>query len=128
MGQSSKRNAVIQAAFELIAEQDLNRWLTGFALMSYVEGRDRTRSEPSRLGAIRREELRYPGAPRSRADGVDDEPLPGIPPLESRVGVRLHEPTRYPTWGVEFEARIVAAQNRVARTLFEQVTPNFAHN
>ena len=25
------------------------------------------------------------------AVGVDDEPLPGIPPFESRVGVRLHE-------------------------------------
>jgi outer membrane receptor protein involved in Fe transport len=112
--------------FELIAEQDLNPWLTGFALMSYVEGRDRTRSEPSRLGAIRREEARRPAGPRSLADGVEDEPLPGIPPLESRVGVRIHEAARYPRWGVEFEARIVAAQNLVARTLFEQVTPNFA--
>jgi outer membrane receptor protein involved in Fe transport len=112
--------------FELIAEQDFNSWLTGFAVMSYVEGRDRTRGEPSRLGAIRREEALLPGAPRSRADGVEDEPLPGIPPLESRVGVRIHEAARHPRWGIEFEARIVAAQNRVARTLFEQVTPNFA--
>jgi outer membrane receptor protein involved in Fe transport len=111
--------------FELISEQDFNPWLTGFVLMSYVEGRDRTRSEPSRLGAIRRGEVGLPPGPRSRAVGVADEPLPGIPPLESRIGVRIHEPTTYPTWGIEFEARLVAAQNRVARTLFEDVTPGF---
>jgi outer membrane receptor protein involved in Fe transport len=112
--------------FELIAEQDLNCWLTGFAVMSYVGGHDHTRSEPSRLGAIRRDQEFLPAGPRSLAVGVENEPLPGIPPLDSRVGVRIHEATDNPTWGVEFEARMVAAQNRVARTLFEQTTPGFA--
>jgi outer membrane receptor protein involved in Fe transport len=112
--------------FELLAERDLNCWLTGFALMSYVEGHDHTRAEPSRIGSLRRTQAFLPAGPRSDVAGVDEEPLPGIPPFESRLGIRLHEPTRLPSWAIELEARLVAEQNRVASTLFERPTPAFA--
>ena len=71
-------------------------------------------------------------------DGVDDgvlipsdfyfgpqEPLPGIVPLESRVGVRLHDPDEQPRWAVELSALVVAARNRVASSLCEEPTPGF---
>ena len=51
--------------------------------------------------------------------------MPGIPPLETRLGVRLHEPGVQPGWGVEFEARVVDNQDRVAASLREQETPGF---
>ena len=45
-----------------------------------------------------------------------EEPLPGIPPMEFRLGLRFHEPTtgqtQSPRWGVETTARIVMAQGR----------------
>ncbi|HUG91406.1 MAG TPA: TonB-dependent receptor, partial [Planctomycetaceae bacterium] len=114
------------AGFELAGEVDLNCWLTGFALMSYIEGRDRSREEPSRIAAIERERiLGISDAPRSIVAGSDHEPLPLIPPLEARLGLRLHEPCPLPRWAVELEARIVDDQDRVARSLFEQQTPGF---
>ena len=112
--------------FELTAEHDVCDWLTGFALMSYVEGRDHSRTTPSRMGAIIRDQNGFPaGTPRSFDGATDKEPLPGIPPLEARVGLHLHEPAPDPIWGIELEARIVDQQSRVARTLFEAETPGF---
>ncbi len=92
---------------EVYAEADVTDMLTPFATLSYVEGTDRARD-------------RF-GAPA----GLRQEPLPGIPPLDSRVGVRLHEAARAPRWGVEFAARMVNHQDRVAASLDEQVTPGF---
>ncbi len=112
--------------FELLADQDFCSWLTGFAWVSYVQGDDRSRSEPSRVGSLLREQMLYdPDSPRSFVDGVEKEPLPGIPPLEARVGLRVHEPNPNPQWGTEFEVRMVARQDRVAASLYEQVTPGF---
>jgi len=112
--------------FELTAEHDICDWLTGFALMSYVEGRDHTRTTPSRVAAIIRDENLLPaGTPRSFDGATDKEPLPGIPPLEARLGLHLHEPAADPIWGIELEARIVDQQSRVAQTLFEAETPGF---
>lgn len=48
-----------------------------------------------------------------------------MPPLESRVGVVLHEPIKDPRWSVEIAARIVDAQDRVAATLREQPTAGY---
>jgi outer membrane receptor protein involved in Fe transport len=115
------------AGVELAGQQDLNCWLTAFGNLSYVEGRDHTRNEASRLGDFRREFFGIPIA-RSGDAGFgagfsDDEPLPGIVPLEARVGVRLHDPCE--TWGVELEARIVDNQDRVATSLFERATSGF---
>ena len=114
------------AGFELSAETDFRDCLTGFAMMSYVEGRDHTRNKPTRLGARRRNlSAFYTGnEPRSLATD-DDEPLPGIVPLQARVGLRLHEPTANPYWGLELEARIVDNQDRVATSLLEIPTPGF---
>ncbi|MDA1053336.1 MAG: TonB-dependent receptor [Planctomycetota bacterium] len=109
--------------------------MTGFATLAYVEGRDQTRDEATRLGKIRRADNPYfdpmtamfvpydPNAPRSGA--VGDEYLPGIVPLQARAGLRWHEPVADPGWGVELEARIVANQNRVATSLYEIATPGF---
>jgi outer membrane receptor protein involved in Fe transport len=53
------------------------------------------------------------------------EPLPQIPPLEGRLGFRLHAPTRNPWWQIELSARMVAGQNNVATSLNELPTPGF---
>jgi outer membrane receptor protein involved in Fe transport len=71
--------------FELFGECDLYPRLSPFAKMSYVDGRDR--------------EL--------------DAPLPAIPPLDTTVGVRLHNPEKERSWEIELAARIVNDQNRL---------------
>ncbi len=112
--------------FELAAEHDANDWLTGFALMSYVAGRDHTRTDPSRVATIIRDSLNMPaGIPRSLNADIESEALPNIPPLEARVGVRLHDPSTDPGWVVEVEARMVDRQDHVARTLFEEPTAGY---
>ena len=83
--------------FEVYSEVDLTCQLTGFATAQYVEGKNRARNEP----------------------------LPSIPPLESRSGIRLHQASENPMWAVEFSARIVNDQDRVAASLVEVVTPGF---
>jgi len=103
------------AGFELMAEYDVNPQWTGFALMSYVEGRDRSRVTPSPF---------FP-PPRSAFAGAEHEPLPGIPPLETRLGLRYHDPSPNPRWGVELAARIVDNQDRLAVSLGELETPGF---
>lgn len=69
---------------------------TPFGTMSYVHGRNRGKSEP----------------------------LPSMYPLQSRLGIRFREPVR-DEYGFELAARIVAGQNRVARTLDEPTTAGF---
>jgi len=51
--------------------------------------------------------------------------LPGIPPLDSRVGLRFHEPGNNPRLGIEYYARMVATQDLVASSLNEQRTGGF---
>jgi outer membrane receptor protein involved in Fe transport len=57
---------------------------------------------------------------------VDNEPLPGILPLEARLGLRLEQPSDLPKWGLELSARLVARQDRVAASLLETPSPGFA--
>jgi outer membrane receptor protein involved in Fe transport len=115
---------------ELYGECDWNDWLTPFATVSYIEGRDRTRngdfatwsSGPGRPSS------RWPGLPRGAFSGVsgsEEEPLPGISPLESRLGFRLHQPVQSPRWSAELSARLVDRQDRVASSLLETPTPGF---
>ena len=112
--------------FELTADRDFGSWLTGFAVMSYVEGWDHDRTTPARMAAIIRGENGYPtNTPRSWNGTLAEEPLPGIPPLEARLGLRWHEPVANPDWVVELEARMVDGQDQVAATLFEAPTPGF---
>ena len=61
-----------------------------------------------------------PGGP-----GGEKEPLPSILPLESRLGVRLVNPSDAAAWGVELYARVVDDQERVAASLLETPTPGF---
>ncbi len=91
--------------FECTAEYDLAPRLSPFAKMSYVEGRD--------------QELHAP--------------LPMIPPLESTVGLRLHDPDQGRRWGIELAARMVHSQHRLGtirlfgtREVIEEATPGFS--
>lgn len=96
---------------ELRGEYDATAWLTPFATLNYVYGMDRTRDERDRPDF-----MPFPGG---------QEPLPGIVPLESRFGVRVHETTANPQWWLELMARAVARQTRVAGSLDEKPTPGF---
>ncbi len=117
------------AGFEISIERDVNDWLTGFAVISFLEGRDHTRSKPTRMGAIIRGNSPSPfisaDDPRSFVAGADNQPLPSIPPLEARVGLRIKQPCDNPAWGAEIEARMVDSQDRIATSLFERATPGF---
>jgi outer membrane receptor protein involved in Fe transport len=103
------------AGFELYGEMDATDWVTPFAIMSYVEGRDHSRDQRGspRVG------------PGLGALGSPEEPLPGIPPLEARLGLRFHEPTRNPRYGLEGSARVVNSQDRVASSLGELRSAGF---
>jgi outer membrane receptor protein involved in Fe transport len=100
------------AGGEAYGAYDWNDWLTAFGTLCYVEGRDQTRGI---RGVFDTPFFNY--APQ--------EPLPGIAPLESRLGVRLHATEEDPPWGLELSARIVDNQDRVASSLFEEQTPGF---
>lgn len=99
--------------FEAYSEYDLLDWLTPFAMASYTQGTDLTRGD------------RPVNAVGQLIGAGQTEPLPGIPPLEGRVGLRIHDPGNNPTWGIEGSARLVARQDRAAASLHEQETPGF---
>lgn len=103
------------AGFETYGQYDANRAISFFGTMSYVEGRDHSRNSPARL---------YAGT--SRSDVVkDEEALPGIAPLEARLGILLQDPSPERRWGIEFLTRIVDNQDRIANSLEEIETPGF---
>jgi outer membrane receptor protein involved in Fe transport len=107
---------------EMFAQAELTAWVTPFATLSYVQGIDQTLRDhrrPAGLASSRRDD------PLSGVRAPLTEPLPQIPPLESRLGFRVHSPTRSPWWQVEFSVRMVAGQNSVATTLDELPTPGF---
>ncbi|MCA9213206.1 MAG: TonB-dependent receptor [Planctomycetales bacterium] len=62
---------------------------------------------------------------RSNLPGRPHEPLPGIAPFDSYIGLRLHDPSADQLWGLEFAVRMVGAQDRVAASLQEVATPGF---
>jgi outer membrane receptor protein involved in Fe transport len=95
------------AGYEAYGEYRLYDWLTPFATVQFVEGRDLTRDD---RGII-------PGSPQ--------EPLPGIAPLEARLGLRWHDPAPVQRWSLELLARCVNGQGRVASSLLEQPTAGF---
>ncbi|MCM2373312.1 TonB-dependent receptor [Aporhodopirellula aestuarii] len=72
--------------FESYLEADLCEGLQSFGSLTYLEGTD--------------QEI--------------DQPLPGIFPLEGRVGLRLSNSTPDSSWGLEWGWRIVDEQNRLA--------------
>jgi outer membrane receptor protein involved in Fe transport len=110
---------------EAYCEWDVLDWLTPFGTLSYVEGRDYTRNGrdastlPPPLLPL------TPASPRGGVFGPAQEPLPQIPPIESRLGFRVHQAGKSPRWAVEISARVVGPQDRVAETLTEVATPGF---
>jgi outer membrane receptor protein involved in Fe transport len=114
---------------ELNAEYDLANYFTPYATVSYITGRDHTRNgsfatQPVSSGAP---SVRVAGVPRGNFSGVAgaaEEPLPSIPPLESRLGLRL-SPPESPDWSIDLYVRLVDDQHRVASSLLEQPTPGF---
>src|SRR5205823_4140897 len=115
---------------ELLGTYALTDMLTPFANLQYVRGEDQTRNgrfatQPASIGAASE---RFDGLPRGsfsnlgsigHSIGAAKEPLPQIIPLQSRVGLRLHEASMNPRWAVEVAARLVGPQNRVAVSLLE---------
>jgi iron complex outermembrane recepter protein len=83
--------------FEVFGECDMFCWLTPFANAGYVQGWDQEISEG----------------------------LPGIAPLEGRVGLRIHDPDKNQRWAVELLARLVDGQELAAFTLGELPTGGF---
>lgn len=101
------------SGFEFTNEIDITRRLTAFGKLGFVEGRDHTREKGARqLG----------GLLRSNQFG-QNEPLPGISPMEAILG--LHLGGEDDLWGVDFNARIVSNQDRIATSLGEIETPGF---
>lgn len=97
-------------------------FISPFATLSYVQGVDQSHADRRRdanLASSRRND------PATRQYASETEPLPQIPPLESRVGFRLHSSEEDPRWQVEFAARIVKGQNSVASSLGELATSGF---
>ena len=118
------------AGGEMYFESDVNDWMTPFATLQYIEGRDHTRdgsfaTQRASGGMSKQQVSGMTRGSFTALGGGSEEPLPGISPLESRVGIRLHEPSVTPTWAVELSARIVDNQDRVAESLAESRTPGF---
>lgn len=95
-------------------ERDLTPYVSAFATCSYVQGDDLTRNKGARGRVGDRSNV---NAPR--------EALPGISPLDSRLGLRLHDNSDNPNWNFMFSARAVDGQERVAASLAEIATPGF---
>lgn len=102
--------------FETYGQYDVSDVISLFGTMHYTQGRDLTRNRPSRLSG---------NTVRSDVAGPAIEPLPGIPPLEARLGILFQDPSPQRRWGLEYQARIVDDQDRVAATLEEVATAGF---
>lgn len=100
---------------EAYGQAQISQRVAMFATMSYVRGTDHTREGPSRISDGERSGVVLPKR----------EPLPGINPLESRIGFLIQDPTPAQRWGVELSARVVDDQSRIAATLEEIATPGF---
>jgi len=74
------------AGCELLVEYDVSPAVNVFGSLAYTDGRDR--------------EI--------------DVPLAAIAPLESRLGIRVHDDTEEDRWAWEFGTRIVDNQDRLA--------------
>ncbi len=92
---ASNAEMVTLTGFESYLEVPVTERLTTFGTLKYLRGRD----HDIRIGVA---------API-------DQPLYGIVPLEGRVGLRLADRCGGDNWGLEFAARIVDAQDQVAR-------------
>jgi len=110
------------AGTELFGQMDVTSWLQTFGTLTYVQGIDQTHNVNNRSSSLASSRGTNPANGQFTAD---TEPLPQIPPLESRIGFRIHDPNPARKWQVEFSARMVASQNSIARSLGEIGTPGF---
>lgn len=106
----------ILSGIEAYGRHDLADSLAAFGTLTYLEGSDKSREKAARG---------WPD-PRSSVSGSNEEALPGIPPLDSRIGLLFHDPRPLEVWGVEASVRMVARQRRIAVSLQEIETPGFA--
>ncbi len=113
------------AGFEAFGDFTLSDRMDLFAVVSYVEGRDHTRATPARLAVPYRIAAGLSATGERSRSGNTSEALPGLPPMEATIGLRIHEASRNPLWGIEPSVRIVDGQNRVADTLAEFRTGGF---
>ncbi|WP_259634282.1 TonB-dependent receptor [Stieleria sedimenti] len=118
------------AGFESFMELLPKAKVSPFVTMRYVDGRDRTRNGDfaTTNGAQGSPSQKIFGLSRGAFSGVggnDSEPLPGISPLEARVGVRLRDEANDPAWNAEIAARIVDNQDRIATSLLENATAGY---
>jgi iron complex outermembrane recepter protein len=104
--------------------------LSPFVNMRYVQGKDRTRGGnfATTNGSQGDPSRKIPGLVRGFFSGVlggESEPLPGISPLETRVGLRYQDSSVLRRWSLELSSRIVENQSRVATSLLETPSPGF---
>lgn len=104
--------------------------LTPFANVRVVDGRDRTRNGrfATSNGNSAVASQKIIGQVRGAFSGIvgsNAEPLPSMPPVESRVGLRLHDTSPAKQWNIELSARIVDNQDRIATSLLETPTAGF---
>lgn len=118
--------------FEADAEWKLTDSVELFGQLAYVEGTDETRNGDFATLQAQSAPLvpsqRVSGQPRGVFSGINggaEEPLPGIAPLQSTLGVRLLGTVGESPFSVEVAARIVDNQDRVASSLLETATPGF---
>ena len=124
---------------ELDGEFDIKPWLTGFGTLSCTHGTDLRRNGENRSlttsivsdsSSITPNDLtnllNRPVNPApllanlggliaanpvgETATSVEHEPLPAISPLDTRLGLRCHEPSPDPRYSIELSTRVVAAQ------------------
>ena len=104
---------------------------TPFANVRFVDGIDRTRNgnfattNGSQGNASQKDPTQVRGA-ASGVTGSSSEALPNIPPLDTRIGIRLHDTSPKMRWSFELSNRIVNAQKRVATSLLESTTAGFS--
>lgn len=118
--------------FEGDAEWKLSDSVSLFGQLSYVEGTDETRNGD--FATLQAQSLplspsqRVAGQRRGTFSGINggaEEPLPGIAPLQSTLGIRLNGEVGDSPFSIEIAARIVDDQGRVASSLLETRTPGF---
>lgn len=104
--------------------------ITPFGNLRVLDGRDRTRNGRFATAEATPSEPSSKDYTRSRGffgiGGAASESLPGIPPLDARLGVRLHDTSPRQDWNIELTVRIVDSQNKVATSLRESRTPGFS--
>jgi outer membrane receptor protein involved in Fe transport len=106
--------------------------VTPFANLRLVDGRDRTRNgnfattNGDTFSASQKIAGRVRGEfNQGQVEASAEEPLPSMPPLESRLGLRLHDTSTQQAWSIDISARMVNKQTRVATSLLETATAGF---